>query len=352
MASACSGRAVEPRDRQVGQLERVERQLAADGDQRPAAAHPAAILDRAGFDQRLALRHRDRLVHDRIEDADDLALDRDRVRHGDVAVEQVADALRDDRLAVAGRAVDEQRVAGVDGRPERIDHAIAEHEVPARLADPLARGAARHARPGAPSGRRRTAPAAPGRRRRSGSAAGTASPGPGRRRGCGTRRTTGRASTRSTTSTCRASRSSARAGSITGKRSPRRRPSSVPVRSPDRCSVFRTSCSTRSSDSPASASDSGAAGWPSTRTVSSASVPVTVRGADRPPPGRVIMIGRRRLVVRAEPRAALQQVEEADDDDGDPQATSAYSSRVLLWRATPRPCFPATAPPAPESARG
>ena len=79
-----------------------------------------------------------------IEDADDLALDRDRVRHGDVAVEQVADALRDHRLAVSRRAVDEQRVTGVHRRPEGIDHAVAEHEVPARLADPLARGAARH----------------------------------------------------------------------------------------------------------------------------------------------------------------------------------------------------------------
>ena len=30
--------------------------------------------------------------------------------------------------------------------PERIDHAVAEHQVPERLADPLARGAARHRR--------------------------------------------------------------------------------------------------------------------------------------------------------------------------------------------------------------
>ena len=52
-----------------------------------------------------------------------------RVRDGDVAVEQVADRLRDDRLAVAGRAVDEHRVAAVDRRAELIEHALAEHQV-------------------------------------------------------------------------------------------------------------------------------------------------------------------------------------------------------------------------------
>ena len=45
-----------------------------------------------------------------------LAFDLERVRDGDVAVEQVVDGLRDDGLAVARRAVDEHRVAGVDRR--------------------------------------------------------------------------------------------------------------------------------------------------------------------------------------------------------------------------------------------
>src|SRR6187455_2753770 len=139
------------------------------------------------------------------------------------------------------------------------------------------------------------------------------------------------------TSTCRASRSSASAGSITGKRSPRRRPSSVPVRSPERCSVLRTSCSTRSSDSPASASDSGAAGWPRTRTVSSADDAGTVRDAVRPPPGLVII--ERSLVFRAEPRSALQQVEEGHDDHRDPEqrlCTHPKFSSGTRRPATPR----------------
>jgi hypothetical protein len=77
---------------------------------------------------------------------------------------------------------------------------------------------------------------------------------------------------------------------MTGKRSPRRRPSSVPVRSPDKCSVFRTSCRTRSSDSPASTSDIGAPGWLSTRSASADCCALPVRNADKPPPGRVSII--------------------------------------------------------------
>src|SRR4051794_33323809 len=68
-------RPIESRDRQVAELERVQRELAAHRDQRPPAAHPAAILHRTGFDERLALGDRNGLVHHRIEDADDLALD-------------------------------------------------------------------------------------------------------------------------------------------------------------------------------------------------------------------------------------------------------------------------------------
>ena len=62
------------------------------------------------------------MVH-RIEEPDDAALDLERVRNEDVAVEQIVDGLRDDRLAVAGRAVDEHRVPGVDGGPELVHDA-------------------------------------------------------------------------------------------------------------------------------------------------------------------------------------------------------------------------------------
>ena len=82
------------------------------------------------------------MVHG-VEQPHDLPLDLERVRDRDVAVEQVANRLRDDRLAVAGRAVDEQRVAGIDGRAELIEHALPEHEVPEGIAKAVARRAAR-----------------------------------------------------------------------------------------------------------------------------------------------------------------------------------------------------------------
>ncbi len=47
----------------------------------------------------------------------------------DLAVEQISNGLRDDGLAVAGGPVDEHRVAGVDGRAELIEHALADDEV-------------------------------------------------------------------------------------------------------------------------------------------------------------------------------------------------------------------------------
>ena len=66
---------------------------------------------------------------DRIEHPDDVALNLERMRNGDLAVEQVANGLRDDRLAIARRAVDEHRVAGIDRRSELVEHPIADHEV-------------------------------------------------------------------------------------------------------------------------------------------------------------------------------------------------------------------------------
>ena len=73
-------------------------------------------------------------MRDRIVDLDDLSVGLDGVGNGDDAVEDVLDALRDDRLAVSRRAVDEQRVGAVDRRAELIEHAIAQHEVAERLA--------------------------------------------------------------------------------------------------------------------------------------------------------------------------------------------------------------------------
>ena len=57
------------------------------------------------------------------------------LRNGDDAIEEVADRLGNDGLAVAGRPVDEQRVGAVDGRPELIEHAVAEDEVRKRVTE-------------------------------------------------------------------------------------------------------------------------------------------------------------------------------------------------------------------------
>ena len=69
---------------------------------------------------------------------DDVAFDLERMGNRDLAVEQVADRLGDDRLAVARRAVDEHRVRRADGGPDLVEHALAEHEVRERLAHAVA----------------------------------------------------------------------------------------------------------------------------------------------------------------------------------------------------------------------
>ena len=84
------------------------------------------------------------MVH-RVEEPDDVPFDFDRVRNGDLAVEQVPDGLGDHGLAVAGRAVDEHRVSGGDRGADLVEHPLAEHEVRERVAD--ARRASRCAAP-------------------------------------------------------------------------------------------------------------------------------------------------------------------------------------------------------------
>ena len=84
--------------------------------------------------ERLVGRLVDRLVVHRIEEPDDAALDLERVRNEDVAVEQIVNRLRDDRLAVARRAVHEHRVPGIDGGPELVQDPLADHQVREGLA--------------------------------------------------------------------------------------------------------------------------------------------------------------------------------------------------------------------------
>ena len=74
------------------------------------------------------------LVVDGIEEPDDVAFNLERVGHSQLAVEQTSDRLRDDRLAVPGRSVDEHRMCGADRRAHLIEDALAQHEMRERLA--------------------------------------------------------------------------------------------------------------------------------------------------------------------------------------------------------------------------
>ncbi len=80
----------------------------------------------------------ERLVVDRIEHRDDVAVDVDRVRHVHVAAERAAQAFGDHGLAVSGRAVEEHRLAGVDRRAELLEHLVADDQVREALPQPLA----------------------------------------------------------------------------------------------------------------------------------------------------------------------------------------------------------------------
>ena len=89
---------------------------------RSRAAVPVMTLDRLGLGF-------ERLVVDRVVHRDQVAVDLDRVRHVHVAADGSSEALRDHRLAVARRAVEEQRLAGVDRGPELLEDVVADDEV-------------------------------------------------------------------------------------------------------------------------------------------------------------------------------------------------------------------------------
>jgi hypothetical protein len=79
-------------------------------------------------------------VDDLVEQLDDVAVGVDGVRHGDVAVEQVANRLRDDGLAVARGPIHEQRVPAVHGRAKLVEHALAQDQLAKRVLHALSRG--------------------------------------------------------------------------------------------------------------------------------------------------------------------------------------------------------------------
>jgi hypothetical protein len=76
-------------------------------------------------------------VVERVVDLDHLAVHLDGVRDEHLAGQQVGDDLGDGGLAVAGRAVEEHRAAGVDGRPELVEEAAGQHQVLEGFLEPV-----------------------------------------------------------------------------------------------------------------------------------------------------------------------------------------------------------------------
>ena len=108
------GRLVHLRGLVPDEVERVERELATGHDDRTARDDPTVVVAQALRDGGVD----DRPVVDLVVELDDLLVDLDRVREDDLALEQGDHDLGDRRLAVAGRAEEEDRFPGVDGRPE------------------------------------------------------------------------------------------------------------------------------------------------------------------------------------------------------------------------------------------
>ena len=86
-------------------------------------------------------------VVDRIEHRDGLAVDVDGVRHVHVGAERAADPFGDDGLAVAGRAVEEERLARVHRRTELVVHRLVDDQALEALREAVAidPGPRRHA---------------------------------------------------------------------------------------------------------------------------------------------------------------------------------------------------------------
>ena len=130
-------RLVELRDAVEGEIQHVERQLAADDNDGTADTNPAPVArglgDQAGRTAVIV----ERLVVDRVVHRDDVPVHLDRVRHEHVAADRAPEALGDDALAVPRRAVEKDRLVGVDRRPELLEHAVADDEVREAVTQPL-----------------------------------------------------------------------------------------------------------------------------------------------------------------------------------------------------------------------
>src|SRR5581483_380406 len=100
-------------------------QLTAHRHGRPPNSEPARV-------KRLVL-VRQRLMTNWIVELDNGILGRDRVRNVDIGPERARDTRGECGLAVAGGSVEEERLPGVDGRSDLVDHFGMEHEILERL---------------------------------------------------------------------------------------------------------------------------------------------------------------------------------------------------------------------------
>ena len=89
---------------------------------------PLVVVD-GRVETEAAVRKWEELVIDRIEHLDDAAVHLERVRNPLVAGHQIPNALGDDGLAISRRAVHEQRMSGVDGGTDLVEHAITQDQV-------------------------------------------------------------------------------------------------------------------------------------------------------------------------------------------------------------------------------
>src|SRR5512135_3295477 len=89
----------------VGELQRLDRNLAGPHDEWPANTHPALVDRAADACRRLSRRA---FMEARIEDADDVTLDTNAVGDPQITFERLMNEVAERRFAVAWWAVDEQ----------------------------------------------------------------------------------------------------------------------------------------------------------------------------------------------------------------------------------------------------
>src|SRR5688500_8227652 len=115
----------------VGEIERLQRQLAAYHHHRPTTPDPSRVAppsdgENGGVDIPVVIKP---LMIHRIVELDDLTLDLQCMRNRNFAVLEMTDGLRDHSLAVARRAVDEHRMPCRDRRTDLIENLLTDDQV-------------------------------------------------------------------------------------------------------------------------------------------------------------------------------------------------------------------------------